>query len=501
MAGSEFAETWLAGAGIGTLHAAMLGGRLTARRLVELSLEQIHRNDQAGPALNAVVTFNDAALEEADELDRALVRGDGLTGALHGIPMLVKDSIETKGIATAFGSEPFADYVPERDAKVVEAIRSAGAIVLAKTTLPDWAASFFSDSSRSGHTKNPYDTSRHAGGSSAGTGAGLAAGYAPVGLGTDTGGSVRLPASFCNLVGVRSTPGLISRSGCSPLVGVQDTVGPMGHTVADVVRVFDVLVGFDPADPLTSRYWAARPPKSYLGALAVDGLEGMRIGVLRDAFGAGDDPQAAPVNDVIDDALHAFAAGGATVTETAFPELGDWLTRCRPIVLQRGKHDIDQFLRERPSAPMQSVAEIVKSRSYHEGSDLLTALAGGPDDPADDPAYHEVNAARADFSHAVLTLMARAGLHALVYPTCQVLPPTKADTDSGVWTTLNFPTNTLISSQTGFPALTIPAGLTGDGLPVGLEILVRPYDEPTMFRVGYAFEQIALRRCTKPIFA
>ena len=498
----ELDGTTLEDPDIGQMHGAMLSGRLSARQLVEAYLDRIERNDQAGPGLNAIVTLNRAALDQADELDSALARG-GLVGPLHGIPMLVKDSLETKGMPTSFGSEAFAEYVPERDATVVAAIRRAGAIILAKTALPDWASSFFSYSSRSQATKNPYDPSRHAGGSSSGTAAGLAAGYAAVGLGTDTGGSVRLPASFCNLVGARSTPGMISRSGASPLVGVQDTVGPMGHSVRDVVRVFDVLVGFDPTDPLTYTYWAARPPKSYLSALRVDGLVGMRIGALRDAFGSNGDPDAAAVNGVIDDALLALAAGGATVIDVTIPELGDWLRRCRPVVVQRAKHDINRFLAERPSAPMRSVAEIIGSGKYHESLDLLKALAQGPDDPSTDPAYHEVNAARADFTKAVLTVMARDRLDALVFPTCPVVPPTRADTDSGVWTTLNFPTNTLISTQTALPALTVPAGLTDQGLPVGLEILVRQHDEPTMFRAGYGFEQVAASRARPPavIFA
>jgi Asp-tRNA(Asn)/Glu-tRNA(Gln) amidotransferase A subunit family amidase len=485
---------------IARIHGAMFSGRLTARRLVEACLERVARCDATGPELNAVVTLNAAAVEHADALDDALRRGER-AGPLHGIPVVVKDCLETADMPTSFGSEAFVGYVAGRDAAVVGALRRAGAVILAKTTLPDWATSFFSYSSRSGKTKNPYDPSRHAGGSSSGTGAAVASGYAAVGVGTDTGGSIRVPASFCNLVGLRSSPGMVSRSGCSPLVGVQDTVGPMARTVADAVRVFDVLVGFDPDDALTSTYWAARAPASYLGALRPDGLAGLRIGTLREAFGPNDEPAAAAVNGVIDGALLELAAGGATVLDVSMPALGEWLAGSRPVVLLRGRYDIDRFLAERPAAPVKSVVEIVASGRYHPKLDLLRALADGPADPFADPAYHRVNATRADFARAVLTLMATERLNALVYPTCQVVPPTFTDTDAGVWTTLNFPTNTLIASQTALPAMTVPAGLTDDGLPVGLEILVRPYDEPTMFGVAYGFEQVAAHRARPPAVA
>jgi amidase len=495
--GMDLNGTPLEQAGIAQIHAAMLTGRVTARALVEACLERIAAFDAQGPALNAVVTVNAAARERADELDAVLAAGDGPVGPLHGIPMVVKDCLETADMPTSFGSEIFADHQPSEDAASIERLRAAGAVIVAKTTLPDWATSWFAYSSRSGLTRNPYDLERDPGGSSGGTGAAVAAGYATIGLGTDCGGSVRLPSSFCNLVGARSTPGLISRRGCNPLVGVQDTIGPMGRSVADVARVFGVLAGFDPRDPLTAAYGIARAPRTYLENLVPDALAGVRLGVLRSAFGADEDANCAPVNAVIEGALGELRAGGAELEDVEVEDLVGWITRTSMYTI-KSKYDIDAWLATKPDAPVSTVDEIVASGRYHPKLDLLEAIAAGPADPFSDPAYYPAYVAHEDFMRLLVNLMEGLQLDALVYPTCQVVPPTREDTDSGHWNTLNFPTNTVISSQTWMPAITVPAGLTDAGLPVGMEILARPYDEPTMFRVAYGFESVAGHRVHPP---
>jgi amidase len=474
---------------IAQIQAAIFTGETTVEKLVQAFLNQIAACDQTGPKLNAVVTQNTEALSQARAMDRAFAKSGMPVGALHGIPMVIKDCLETTDMPTSFGSEIFADYLAETDATVVRKLKEAGAIILAKTTLPDWATSWFAYSSRSGETKNPYALDRDPGGSSSGTGAAVAASYAPIGLGTDCGGSVRLPASFCNLVGVRSTPGVISRDGCNPLVGLQDTIGPMGRCVEDVARVFTVMAGFDPRDSLTAAYSISRAPGSYLEALTPDAIRGTRIGVVRNAFGNDQDAHAKPVNEVVNQALKELSAGGATLVDLEIPDLGDWLVNTSLYVL-KSKYDIDQFLMARANAPMKSVNAMVDSRRYHKKLDLLEAIADGPNEPLSDLAYYRAYVAREEFMRLVVNLMDKAQLSALVYPTAQVEPPTRADTDSGAWTTLTFPTNTLIGSQTWMPAITVPAGLTRKGLPVGLEILARPYDERTMFKVAYGFEQV-----------
>lgn len=484
--------TPLVEASIAQIHTAMFRGKVSARQLVDAYLTRIEAYDQRGPALNAVVTLNDQARAQADALDALLARGT-VVGPLHGIPVVIKDCLETADMPTSYGSEIFANYRPAADATVVAKLRAAGAIILAKTTLPDWATSWFAYSSRSGETRNPYDVHRDPGGSSGGTGCAVAAGYAAIGLGTDCGGSVRVPASFCNLIGIRSTPGLISRQGCNPLVGFQDTIGPMGRSVTDVARVFDIMVGHDPADPLTYAYAVSKAPKSYLDCLVTDGLRDMRVGIVRNAFGSDADPNAKPVNTVMASALAELRAGGATLVDVEIPALGQWLVDTSLYVV-KSKYDIDRFLSAKPDAPVHSVDEIVASGRYHKMLDLLEGIAAGPADPFKDPAYYPAYAAREEFMKLVVNIMASSDLNVLVYPTVQVVPPTRADCDAGVWGTLTFPTNTLISSQTWMPAMTIPAGLTPDGLPVGMEILARPYDEPTLFRVGYGFEQVVGHR-------
>ena len=476
-------------ASIAEIQSAIFTGKVTVRQIVDAYLARIDTLDQQGPALNAMVTVNSRAQQDADELDATFGKSGRSAGPLHGIPIVIKDCLETADMPTSFGSEVFAEYQPQKDATVVTKLRDAGAVILGKTTLPDWATSWFSYSSRTGLTKNPYDLQRDPGGSSSGTGAAVASGYAAAGLGTDCGGSVRLPSSFCGLVGVRSTPGLISRAGCNPLVSVQDTIGPMTHSVEDAARLFTVMVGFDETDPLTYAYSVSRAPSSYLGALVPDALKGLRVGVLRSAFGSDDDPNAAPVNQVIAGALTELTAGGAELVDVEIDDLTGWIGRTSMYTI-KSKYDIDKWLAGKPDAPAHSVAEIMKSGRYHPKLDLLEALAEGPDDPLNDLEFYRAYTAHEDFMKVVVNLMEANGLSALVYPTCQVIPPTREDTDSGLWNTLNFPTNTVISSQTWMPAITVPAGLTDAGLPVGLEILARPYDEPTMFRVAYGFEQV-----------
>ena len=480
-------------ASIAQIHAAMLARKITARELVDAFLARIDAFDQQGPELNAVVTRAADAQARADECDAALRSTGSLTGPLHGIPMVVKDCLETADMPTSFGSEIFADYRPAKDAAVIANLRAAGAVIIAKTTLPDWATSWFAYSSCSGETKNPYDLTRDPGGSSGGTGAAVSSGYAVAGLGTDCGGSVRVPSSFCNLVGVRSTPGLISRAGCNPLVGFQDTIGPMAKTVEDAARIFDVLVGYDAEDPLTYVYSVAKPPRSYLSSIVPDAINGMRIGVVRNAFGADDDPNARPVNDVIGNALTELSAGAATLVDLEISDLADWIVQTS-LYLTRSKYDIDRFLAARPDAPMKSVDQIVASKRYHKMLDLLEGIAAGPADPFADPTYYPAYVAREEFMKTVVNVMAHQDVVALVYPTVQVVPPTREDCDAGFWTTLTFPTNTLIGSQTWMPAITVPAGLTDAGLPVGMEILARPFDEPTAFRVAHGFEQVTGHR-------
>jgi Asp-tRNA(Asn)/Glu-tRNA(Gln) amidotransferase A subunit family amidase len=478
---------------ISQIHAAMLSGSTSGESIVNAYLKNIKLNNQNGAHLNAIVTMNNAALDLARQLDAQLASSKALVGPLHGIPIVVKDCLETVDMPTSFGSNLFSQYMAQKDATVISKLREAGAIILAKTTLPDWATSWFGYSSRSGETRNPYALDRDPGGSSSGTGAAIAAGFATVGIGTDCGGSVRLPSSFCNLVGVRSTPGMMSRQGCNPLVALQDTIGPMARSVSDAVKVFEVICGFDENDPLTATYNISKATSNYSQQFVPDALKNLRIGVVRNAFGNDQDENYRPVNQIINAAIEQLAAGGAFVADIAIPNLSDYLD-ATSLYLLKSKYDLNLFLNARSEAPMKTIENIVSAGHYHPKLDLLEGIANGPADPLSNLDYYKAYAERDNFMLLITSIMDKGEYDALVYPTAQVPPPLRSETDSGRWTTLNFPTNTLISSQTSMPAMTVPAGCTENGLPIGMEILTRPYDEAMMFKVGFGFEQIKNHR-------
>lgn len=478
---------------IADIHHAMRAGTLSARALTEAYLARIAAYDQRGPTLNAVVCTDAGALAQADALDRARAASGELSGPLHGIPLLVKDNVDVAGLPSSSGLAAFRDYRPPRDAHCIARLRAAGAILLGKTTMPDFASSWWAYSSLSGETRNPYDLARDPGGSSAGSGAATAASFATAAIGTDCGGSIRLPAACNGLVGVRGTPGLVSRSGSGPLVVLQDTVGPMTRTVEDAARMLDVMVGYDADDDLSAHAWAARASSSYLAALDADALRGARVGLLLEALGRDDDPHAAPVNAVIRAACDALRAAGATVEQVRLPELTRHVVDTSMYV-NCSRHAINSYLMARPELPLRSLQQVIEQRAYHPMLDLLEACAFGPELPEYDPMYFRRLAAREQFARSVLNVMAGARLDALIFPTVQVLPPSRAQLAQKVWTTLTFPTNTLIASQTWLPSVTVPAGYTPQQLPVGLEFLGRPYDEGGMLRLAYGFEQATLAR-------
>jgi Asp-tRNA(Asn)/Glu-tRNA(Gln) amidotransferase A subunit family amidase len=482
------AEFQIEEATIAQAQSALSEGRATARSLTEAYLARIAAYDQSGPALNAVVTTNPQALDRADELDASMRETGGFVGPLHGIPILVKDNVETAAMPTTQGTIGLEGYQPRDDATVIQHLESAGAIILGKTTLPDFATSWWAYSSLSGETRNPYALDRDPGGSSAGSGAAAAANFAMAAIGTDCGGSIRVPSSFDNLVGVRSTPGMISRKGAGTLVFFQDTIGPMARTVTDAAAVFDALVGYDAGDTLTAHYLTARAPETYTDSLDPDGLRGARIGLVTNALGADDDPFAAPVNALVRQAASAIESAGAQVVELEIPDLLQHVV-ATSMYVNCSKYEINEFLLARPEAGVRSLQQMFEQRKYHPMLDLIEACIRGPEMPEYDPQYYRRLAAREEFARAVINCMGGDALDALIFPSVQVVPPSRAQLDERVWTTLTFPTNTLIASQTWMPAITVPAGFSDDGLPVGLEFLGKPYAEATLFRLAYAFEQ------------
>lgn len=487
---------------IDDIHSAFRSGDLTCRRLVELYLARIEAYDSSGPELNSIITLNPNALEEAEDLDRSFEQDGEMVGPLHGIPVLVKDQAETAGIRTTFGSIAFTDYTPEEDATAVRRLKEAGAVILAKTNLPDFATSWFAYSSAGGVTKNPYALDRDPGGSSSGTGAAVAANLGTVGIGEDTGGSIRVPSSFDNLVGVRVTTGLISRSGMSPLVVFQDTAGPMTRTVKDAATLLDVLVGYDPNDPFTSAATLARDAGSYAQDLTEDGLKDARIGVLREVFGPDDDPDSGQVNRVIEDAIGAMREAGAEIIDpVSVPDLQHYI-EITSLYLSQSRYDIDEFLSKRPGD--HTIKELYASEQFHPRLDLFIAIEEeAPANPEEDPNYYRGLAARELFRRAILDTMASHNLDALLFPNSQVLPPTRQELDDWKWTVLTFPTNALIAAQSDLPSISLPAGFAEGNVPVGFELLGKPYGEAELLSLAYAYEQEARPRkspaCTPPL--
>ncbi|SEP08914.1 Asp-tRNAAsn/Glu-tRNAGln amidotransferase A subunit [Halogranum amylolyticum] len=477
---------------INEIHRAFESGDLTSEELVDEYLERIEVYDRSGPKLNSIRTINDNASDRAAELDQTLSESGGFVGPLHGIPVVVKDHLETTDMPTTYGSEAFEGYYPESESEVTQRLREAGAIILAKTNMPDWATSWFGFSSIAGRTKNPYNLNHDPGGSSSGTGAAVAANLGAVGIGSDCGGSIRVPSSFDNLVGFRVTPGLISRSGVSPLVSQQDTAGPMTRTVRDTAKLLDVLVGYDNRDDLSGKSELAAVRGSYTNSLNEDGLQGARIGVLRDGFGEND--AAEQVNDVVELALTTISNLGATLVDPVeIPDLNDYLNETMLYVLQ-SKSDLNEFLNERDT-PVSSVEELYKNGQYHELLDLFIAFAeDAPSDLTDHLEYWKRRNAQHAFQEEILSVFANNNLDAIVFPDVQVPPPSEDEIRDGKYETMTFATNTIIASQSLCTAVSIPAGFTEYGLPVGIEFLGKPYDESSILKFGYAFEQATQHR-------
>lgn len=473
---------------ISAMQALLKSGELSVRELTLAYLDRIETIDRSGPALNSIITVNPKALEEADRLDSEFATSGQLSGSLHGVPVVIKDQIETKDMMTTFGSIAQDGYQPKDDATVIKKLKACGAIILAKTTLPDFATSWFGFSSKSGETKNPYVLAHDPGGSSSGTAAAVAANLALVGVGEDTGGSIRLPSSFCNLVGVRVTPGLISRDGTSPLVVFQDTAGPMARSVTDAALLLDAMVGYDPKDEYTTAALIAGHKGSYADGLDAESLKGARLGVIRNAFGPDADPACASVNKVIATALDAAKEAGAELIDVEIPDLMEHIL-ATSLYLSHSRSDINRFLASRDNMPVATLEMIKKKKLYDPSLDLLEAIFEGPEHPEDDPQYFQKLAARDKFQRLVVGIVATHNLDALVFPCTQVLPPSKQEIREGKHEVLSFPTNTLIASQTWMPSICLPAGFSDDGLPVGMELLVLPYHEPDLFRLGYGFEQ------------
>lgn len=474
---------------VAEIHAAFEASALTAEELTEAYLDRIA--DHAD-TLNAVLTVNEDARSRASELDERF-EAEGPVGPLHGIPTAIKDNHDTADMPTTAGSRLFAEFVPNEDAVVVERLREAGAVILAKTNLQELSFGVDSVSSLGGETRNPYALDRRPSGSSGGTVAAIASNLATVGTGTDTCSSVRSPPAFTNLIGLRPTRGLVSRTGLVPLSATQDTAGPITRTVADAARMLDAMVGYDPEDPVTALGVGEVPEAGYAANLDADGLEGARIGVVRDFFEVTDPENpvadtAGMVETVVESAMEELAAAGATLVDPVEVVDGEFLDSARVVVAEFAR-DFDAYLAAREGTPVDSLRELVESGTMAPSVEDRV-LHGGILDVdverlADDPEYLRALARRETIRTKTINRLVADDLDALLYPPSMALPVEIPD---------HQPFSEMrceLAAHTGLPSIVLPAGFADGAIPVGFELLGRPFDEPRLFDLAYAYERSA----------
>jgi Asp-tRNA(Asn)/Glu-tRNA(Gln) amidotransferase A subunit family amidase len=472
-------------------------------QVVEVYLKRIEAYNQAGPKLNAILYLNPHALEEAKALDLER-KQKGPRSLLHGVPIVLKDNYDTFDLPTTGGSKALKDSRPMYDAFTVRKLRAAGAIIVAKTNLDEFARGGTGTSSLGGQTLNPYNLEKIPGGSSAGTGAAVAALFAQVGTGTETGSSIRNPSTKNDLVGFSPSEGLVSRQGIIPISITYDRAGPMARNVTDAAIMMSYMAGTDAADLFTLNSLGHVPTDHYLGALRPDGLKGARIGVLRDLF--GNEEADKPAIALADAAIKVLRDQGATVIDPlpAGPNL--WVViRDTNTGTGEYKQAINAYFAARGSAtPVHNLTELIASGGYlgrlkkmYEESDAVGEMTTNPD-------YIGKIKARWLLRAHMMDLMQHWQLDALVYPhetkparTIAEAAPDKGETalPGGEGALNRTPgAGNRLSTATGLPTIVVPIGFNTDGVNVGLEILGKLYDEPTVIRLAYAFEQAAPHR-------
>lgn len=476
---------------IAELQAAMKSGKWTARAIAEKYLSRIESINRQGPAVNAVIEINPDALMIADALDKER-KEKKVRGPLHGIPVLIKDNIDTADrMTTTAGSLALAGSIPLKDSFIVQRLRAAGALILGKTNLSEWANIRSSHSSsgwsgRGGQTKNPYVLDRNPCGSSSGSGVAIAANMAAIGIGTETDGSVVCPSSANSLVGIKPTLGLVSRSGIIPIAHSQDTAGPMARTVTDAAILLGALAGIDPDDTITNES-SGKSFTDYTQFLDANGLKGARIGVPRKYFGFNDQ-----VDKLINSSIEEMKRRGAVIVDPAEIETtGKFDDTELEVLLYELKADLNKYLASLgPRAPVRSLKEIIEFNERNSdkempyfGQDLfIKAEAKGPLTSKEYVEALEKNQ-RLSRTEGIDAVMTKNKLDAMVAPTGG--PPWPTDLLNGDHFTGGYSTPSAVA---GYPHITVPAGYV-HGLPVGISFFGRAYSEPVLIKLAFAFEQ------------
>ncbi|MEX0739521.1 MAG: amidase family protein [Pseudohongiella sp.] len=458
--------------GILALQQQMADGTLSAEQLLERYLARIEAYDQQGPQLNAILRFNENARAQAQALDAERQRS-GPRSLLHGIPVVIKDNYNTTDMPTTGASRALADFIPTAEATQVRLLREAGAVILAKTNLHEFAYGITSISSLGGQTRNPYDPTRVPGGSSGGTAAAVAASMAAVGMGSDTCGSIRIPAAFNNLVGLRPTKGLSSIYGVMPLAHTQDVAGPLARSVEDLAIVLDLTVGYDPLDPDTA-LMREHDDVLFAAALGSASLQGLRIGRL-DAYLTNAEPA---VQALMQQAFAQLQTLGAEIVDITIPDMAQLIGNSA-LIGHEFEADLDAYLQTFGSDEYRNLEDIVASGLHHEAVDmLLSRSAAGEQDAA---RYQAAMAARGDLQQAINAIMDTQQLDLIAYPPISALPVLVGENQPG--------NNCSLSGNSGFPALSLPIGVSEAGLPMGIELLGRHLSDTMLLAIGYAIEQ------------
>ena len=449
--------------------------------LTEYYLKRIDLYDKKGPCLNAIISCNPKALDDARKLDEERKTGK-VRSVLHGIPVLIKDNIDTAGMPTTMGSLTMENSRPAEDAFIVKKLKEAGAVILAKTSLTEFARHGITVNSLLGYTLNPYDLERTPGGSSGGTGAALAANMAVAGLGTDTVNSIRSPASANNLVGIRPTTGLLSRRGILPGSCTLDTAGPMARTVADAAILLGICAAYDPADPKTSEQ-INRSHVDYLKFITKDGVKGKRIGLIQDNFGNYPDVLA-----VMERTIATLRELGAKTVPLSIPEFETAsLHKSFDIKLYETKPLINEYFESIPACPIKNIDDLVKSANLHKSVYDDFKSCAEMENPMEQAAYyeqlHRINQKRV----LAYQIMAENELDAFLYPHQQILvEPVASLMQRG--------RNGILASLIGFPVITLPGGFSKPeptaplGVPIGLDFMARPYEEKTLLEITSGLE-------------
>lgn len=475
----SFAQTQVdvSEASIRQLQNALEDGNTTSVNLVTQYLKRIELLDLAGPKLASIVRINSEALAEAAALDEER-QVSGPRSLMHGIPIVVKDNYNVSGLPTSGGSIALAEFIPNAEATQVAKLKAAGAIVLAKTNLHEYAYGITSISSIGGQTLNPYDIRRVPGGSSGGTGAAVAASFAAVGWGSDTCGSVRIPSAFNNLFGLRPSKGLSSIYGIMPLSHSQDVGAPLARTLEDLAISLDIVTGYDENDSATQLV-KDKPSSNFQASLHSINLSEVRLGRLVDYLERAN-PQ---VRSAINDALDWYAGQGATVINIEIPSLSELLTASGVIGFEF-EDDLNQYLAEFGSLAVTDLDQIVAGGLYHE--QLGGVLTRSSNAEPNESAYSGALLKRDELKSLLETTMAEHDLDAIVYPPIMELPVLIGSSQPG--------NNCSISANSGLPALSMPLGFTDSGLPVAIELLGKFLEDEALLSLAFDYERTLMPR-------